>query len=253
MAIDVRSAIHQALWFRRTLPKLDQRLTAVADQILSNTHVDVGSDHGHLLVSLLTSGRIQRGIAIEDKPSPFAKSKAALLGLNAEVRLGDGLAVFKPNEADSLSICGMGGESMVRILEAFPNRVPPIVVLQPNRRPELIRRWAQRCGFHLTHEQVLSGRCPYCILVFEQAGDCNDPAYEGVEMESGLLFGPLILKRRSPEFISMLRAEQKELSKHPQLCPASQRRLAIIDRLLVTETPLHPSSIIRPADCTTRA
>jgi len=235
------------------LPKLDQRLTTVANQIQSKTHVDIGSDHGHLLVSLLNSGRIERGIAIEDKRSPFAKSKAALIDLNAEVRLGDGLAVLSPKEADSLSICGMGGETVVRILDAFPDRVPSIVVLQPNRRPELIRRWAQRSGFHLTYEQVLWGRYNYSILGFERAGTFNDPAYKGVEMEAGLIFGPLILKRRSPEFISLLRAERTELSKHPELCIVSQRRLEIINCILAMGVPSQRSLAEQPESCTVRA
>lgn len=96
--------------------KLDDRLAAVADQIKSTTHVDIGSDHGSLLVALLNQDRIKFGIAVENKQRPFDNSVRALAGLPAEVRLGDGLNPIEIGEADSLSICGMGAESIRDIL-----------------------------------------------------------------------------------------------------------------------------------------
>ena len=120
------------------MPKLDQRLIAVTRRIRSGTHADIGSDHGLLLASLLASGRINSGIAIENKRQPWENSTATLAGLAAEARLGDGLEVLKSGEADSLSICGMGAENMIAILERYPDRVPNTVVLQPNSRLSLI-------------------------------------------------------------------------------------------------------------------
>ena len=75
------------------MPRLDERLKTVARQIRSDTHVDVGSDHGHLLLALLKAGRIRKGIAIENKQLPFENSRKTLTGVNAEVRFGSGLDV----------------------------------------------------------------------------------------------------------------------------------------------------------------
>ena len=218
------------------LPRLDDRLKAVAKQIRCRVHADIGSDHAHLLKALLTSGRIERGVAIEDKQQPFANSKSTLAGLNADVRFADGLAGLRAGEADSLSCCGMGGESMVRILEAFPGRVPPVVILQPNRRPELTRQWGLRRGFHLLDEQIARGHWPYCILRFERADASADPAYEGLDREAALLFGPHMIRRWQPDFVAQLREEWQYLNGLDRLNRGTTRRLEAIERL-------HPEEI----------
>jgi tRNA (adenine22-N1)-methyltransferase len=214
------------------VPRLDHRLKAVARQIRSTTHADIGSDHGHLLKALLKAGRIERGIAVENKQLPLQNSRATLTGLNAEVRFGDGLEPLRRCEVDSLSICGMGGESMVRILNAFPPRVPPIVVLQPNKRADLVRRWGLQHGFHLADERVADGHWPYQVLAFARSDTLEDPAYAGVEYEAALLFGPLIIKRGQPDFTGRLLEEQRYLRNLNRLGERSRHRLAVIDRLL---------------------
>src|SRR6056297_785499 len=97
------------------LPRLDERLKIVASLIRCRVHADIGSDHGHLLKALLKSGRIEFGIAIENKTQPFLNSRKTLADCRADVRLADGLAGLQKGEADCLSLCGMGGRSMVRI------------------------------------------------------------------------------------------------------------------------------------------
>ena len=156
------------------------------------THADIGSDHGGLLRLLLTSGSIRHGIAIENKLQPYHNSCRVLAGLDADVRFGNGLAVLMPGEAQSLSVCGMGAESIVKILRAFPDRLPDQLVLQPNRQPELIRRWALRQRYHLADEQIVKGHWPYTILSLRSSQESDDPAYRGVERDVGLLLGCLL-------------------------------------------------------------
>ena len=214
------------------MPRLDDRLKAVAKQIRCRVHADIGSDHAHLLKALLKAGRIERGIAIENKQQPFENSKSTLAGLNADVRFADGLAGLRTGEADSLSCCGIGGESMVRILDVFPHRVPPVVILQPNRRSELTRQWGLRSGFHLLDEQVAFGHWAYSILRFERSHATGDPAYEGLDREADLLFGPHIIRRWQPDFVARLREEWQYLSGLDRLNRDAMKRLEAIKRLL---------------------
>ncbi len=212
---------------------MDVRLKTVAHMIRSAVHADVGSDHALLLVSLLRSGRIERGIAIENKLQPFQNSRDALAGLAAEARFSDGLESLKPHEADSLSICGMGGESMVKILEAHPDRVPRRIVLQPNRRADLVRQWALRAGFHIVDEQIAWGHWPYEIMLFEKAYALEaDPAYASVEKDAALMFGPLALRRGEARFVDRLREEQVYLSQFSTLKPYGRERLRLIEQVL---------------------
>ena len=216
------------------MPKLDVRLIKVAQQIRSKTHVDIGSDHGGLLVALLNSGRIEYGIAIENNRQPLENSARALTGLPAEVRFGDGLHALQQGEADSLSICGFGTKSMLRILTAYPNRVPSHVVLQPNPQPEIIRQWALDNGYHLVDERIAWGHLPYAILSFRRAEDSQamDPAYENVNRQAALLFGPLVLKRQDQLFESQLREEESYWGRFDRLEPRLAHRLELIREIL---------------------
>lgn len=214
------------------MPRLDARLKVVARQIRGACHVDVGSDHGHLLKALIKAGRIERGIAIENKRQPFLNSQATLAGLSADVRFGNGLEPLAAGEADSLSICGMGGESIVRILSEFPERVPAFIVLQPNKRSEHVRAWALRSGFQLLDEPRATGQRAFQILVFARSAEPSDPAYHGLDREAALLFGPHNLRHRDPQFLQALLAERRYLTQLDRLDPRAADRLAAINRVV---------------------
>ncbi len=218
------------------MPKLDKRLKAVAESIRCKVHADIGSDHGHLLKALLKSGRIEHGIAIENKKRPLENSRTTLAGLSADVRFADGLAGLCEREADGLSICGMGGESIAQILDAFPDRVPSNILLQPNRRPELVRQWGLRSGHHLVDERLLLGRWPYSIMRFVRSEGDEDPVYMELDQEAALLFGPHNLRRRDAPFIARLRLESRYLLNLDRLAEDSSVRLHAIQRVLSDHT-----------------
>jgi len=205
--------------------KLDLRLLTVAQQIRSKTHADIGSDHGGLLVWLLENGRVDFGIAIDDKQVPFENSIRALKNLPADIRYGDGLNALQKDEADSLSICGI-----CDILSAHPDRIPPRVILQVFHKPEIIRRWAMEHGFYLQNEQTTGGQRAYTVLTFERAADPSqlDPAYEGVDLESALLFGPFALKREDQQFDLKLQNEEAWWRNHRRLAAKPAQRLKLL-------------------------
>ena len=217
------------------MPKLDQRLIAVTRQIRSGVHADIGSDHGLLLASLLGSGRIDYGIAIENKQQPWENSRTTLTGLAAEARFGDGLEALNVGEADSLSICGMGAENMIAILERYPDRIPAKLVLQPNSRAELVRQWAWDSRFWLVAEQVVRTTGKYSILSFERApleGELGDPAYADIDRDCGFAFGPLMLKEVNPALVADLREEELWWSQFSKLQRQAEHRLKLIQKVL---------------------
>lgn len=204
---------------------LEPRLQAVADQIRSRVHADIGSDHALLPKYLLKERRVERVIVVEKNRQPFENARAALEGLDAEVRLGDGLAPLNAGEAESLSMSGMGALLMVRILCAHPWKLPEKVVLQPNDSAEPIRVWARDHGFHLSCEQMVEGFWRYNVLTLVR-GIGDDPAYEGLplepkagssslepkagssSLEAALRYGPLLLKQRHPLLLEELQREK---------------------------------------------
>lgn len=176
---------------------LEPRLQAVADEVSSKVHADIGSDHALLPRYLLESGRAQQIIVVEKNQVPFENSRAALSGLKAEVRLGDGLGPLQMDEADSLSLTGMGAKLMVKILSAQPAKLPSRVILQPNDSPEPLRGWALQAGFHLLNEQMVEGFWRYSILSYGIRSGL-DPAYTDIPVEVALRFGPLLIRQRHP-------------------------------------------------------
>ncbi|TWT67161.1 class I SAM-dependent methyltransferase [Allorhodopirellula solitaria] len=233
------------------MPHLDQRLQAVARLIQWHTHADIGSDHGHLLKALLKTGRIRHGIAIENKASPWENSSRTLSGLSAEVRLADGLAGLQEGEADGLSVCGMGGAAIAGILSAFPNRIPSRLIVQPNSKSELVRRWALQAGYDLIDEILVQGtpvrtggtqpgsRRRFIVLQFESAttppGRLSthlDTAYAGIDRVAAELFGPRLIRAWQPDLVASLHEEQAYFRGLVRLTPESAQRLAAIERLL---------------------
>jgi tRNA (adenine22-N1)-methyltransferase len=222
------------------MPRLDDRLKLVAAQIERSIHADIGSDHGHLLAALLASGRIQRGIAVENKLQPYRNSTVTLAGLNAEVRLGDGVEVLQEKEVESLSICGMGGQSIVQILSKHPERLPDQMILQPNKAIELVRQWALNHGYRLIDEQSTFGSRRFEVLRLQRSSTTPDPIYRqlenvGLDASMGLIFGPWFLLRRDEDLQKRLKAEQTYLHSKPKLTAASRERMKAIEQVLSTD------------------
>lgn len=225
------------------MPKLDARLQAVADRIDSRVHADIGSDHGHLLAYLLKMGRVERGIAVENKEQPFQNSLGTLAGLNAEVRLGDGLGPLKAGEVDSLSICGMGGDSIIKILDQWPDRVPGSILLQPNKGHHRVRRWAAKSGFWLVDELHANWHWSHLVIQFrkpsvddlaksaDERAFC-DPVYQAIDQELAFTFGPLIMKRRSPEFVLRMHEERAYYRRLEHRSTETDTRLKAIEKAL---------------------
>ena len=218
------------------MPRLDPRLKFVAGRIRSHVHADVGSDHGHLLAALLASGRIQRGIAIENKPTPLANSQATLGRYHCDVRSGDGLQPLRVGEAESLSICGMGGRSMVEILSRFPDRVPARVIVQPNQRSDLVRRWGLDSKYHLVDEHWVDGNRRFEVLEFSrpaaEAISDQDPAYEALDHSVAVWLGPHHLNRREAKFVDQLCQERAYYQGLRALNQTSRQRLAAIEKAI---------------------
>ena len=215
--------------------KLDARLSAVAAQIRSATHADIGSDHARLLVALLETGRINYAIAIENKRLPFDNSVRALSDRAAEVRFGDGLSELKIGEADSLSLCGLGAESIRDILLAHPDRIPKHVVIEVCQKPEVIRRWAFENGFNLVGDQTTLGARSFTILSFQRAVNPmkNDCAYDDVDRDAAFAFGPFVLKRADRQFDIQLQNQEAWWRKFGRLSPAASDRLSLLRRVML--------------------
>lgn len=141
--------------------QLQPRLALLASLVPEGCRVaDVGTDHGYLPVYLLQRGRIAGAIAadIGEEPLAHAKCTAEEYGVDAlELRLCDGLSAIAPEEVDTVVVAGMGGETIISILEAAPwtREGRHTLLLQPMTKAPDLRRWLAASGYTFIEERLV--------------------------------------------------------------------------------------------------
>lgn len=174
--------------------RLSCRLRMLADMVTpGNVAADVGCDHGFLSIRLIEAGISPRAIASDVRPGPLAAARTHIAerGLSAyiETRLSDGLAAYRPGEAQTLICAGMGGRLMQRILtqgadvaESFTE-----LILQPQSELWQFRVFLRERGFVTLEEEILceDGKYYFFFRVRPGDGKCGEPAPDGGFAEGG--------------------------------------------------------------------
>ena len=198
---------------------------------------DIGTDHGYIPVSLLLEGRVKRAVAadIGAMPLDHARRTAAAWGVeeNLDFRLGDGLSVLEPGEADVIVIAGMGGDAITEILSAAPwSRAGPLLLLQPMSKAEVLRTWLPLNGYEVFREELVQDKgVLYPILSVrggEMAPASDVQAWGGFLLDRDPLWGLYIADR----LLRLRRAASGlEKARDPALAEKRRRMLNIIGQL----------------------
>ena len=144
--------------------ELSPRLQLLADWVPRGARiVDVGTDHAYLPVWLAVNGRVSFAIASDLRKGPLerAKETGARYGAeNVDYRLCNGLAAICPEEVDTISIAGMGGETIAAILEAAPwtRDARYTLLLSPHTKSEILREWLADNGYAIRRETLVDDR-----------------------------------------------------------------------------------------------
>jgi tRNA (adenine22-N1)-methyltransferase len=150
--------------------KLSERLCAVAGFVdIGSAIVDVGTDHGFIPVYLKQKNIASKIIASDINKGPLdsAIRTAEAYGVTGiDFRLCDGLKGVKQEEADSVIIAGMGGESIIDIIKAsdwcFEGKS---LILQPMTKQAELISWLYDNGFTVTGESFAAeGKEIYRVL-----------------------------------------------------------------------------------------
>lgn len=152
---------------------LDNRLTALARWVLpGQVMADVGTDHAYLPCYLVEQGICPAAIASDVASGPFERARRTVaeqgLSEQIELRLGSGLSVLRPNEAATIVLSGMGGQLICQLLQAKEAVVASAqrLILQPQRNPELVRRWLADHGQRIIGDDLArDGKMWYNIIV----------------------------------------------------------------------------------------
>ena len=150
---------------------ISDRLLACAGFIHPGDRVaDIGCDHGYLAIYALTTGLASSVIAadIGEGPLQSALHNSVKYGVRDKIEfyLSDGVRNI-PRDFDTLVCAGMGGDTMIHILESAPwlRKRQYRMILQCQSKTPMLRSYLSETGWRITEESVLrDGRFLYTIM-----------------------------------------------------------------------------------------
>lgn len=178
---------------------LSRRLAAMAD-LLPETEslADIGTDHGGLLIYLISTGRIRQGIGVEIAQGPFERASANVsalgLGDRIEIRRGDGLKPLAPSEVTACAVAGLGGKTIRGILDGSPEVAGGLswLLLQPMTGAGTVRIYLQENGWRICGESLVEEKGILYEIILAHRGKME--RLSRLEAE----FGPILLAEKPP-------------------------------------------------------
>lgn len=142
--------------------ELSERLNAVIGLVTpGNRAADIGCDHGFTAIELVRRGVCPSVIASDLRPGPLSRARehveAAGLRQQIELRLGDGLRVLEPGDADTLIAAGIGGRLLIRMLKESERTAKSAeeLILSPQSDLRAVRTFLRDSGYTLQRERYL--------------------------------------------------------------------------------------------------
>jgi len=150
---------------------LSRRLAVCAGFVCPGERVaDIGCDHGYLAIHLLTNKAASSVIAADIKEGPLQSAirNAEKYGVREKIEfcLSDGVQSI-PRDFDVMVCAGMGGDTMISILEAAPWLKSDAyrLILQCQSKTPMLRRFLSERGWRITEESVIrDGRFLYTVM-----------------------------------------------------------------------------------------
>lgn len=207
---------------RMEFVKLSKRLQTVAEMVTKGSiTADIGTDHGYLPIYLVQNEISPYVIAMDVNKGPLHKAHNNIeqnnLADKIETRLSDGLAGLKKDEAKTITICGMGGKLMARIIEDGIDRisVDNELILSPQSEIFQFREYLIKRGFAIIKEEMLidEGKF-YVIMKCEMNGNIkNTSNVLQTEPELFLKYGRYLLEHKNTTLKQYLIRERKKYLK----------------------------------------
>ncbi len=141
---------------------ISRRLKLISDLVDNvKSIVDVGTDHGYVVIDLLKEGKVDFAIASDINKGPVERARKNVsdhnLSNKVDCRLGGGLKTVKPGEVEAAVIAGMGGNLIRDILVESEDvfKTLDYVIVQPVQNPEVLREYIYKLGWNLEDEWII--------------------------------------------------------------------------------------------------
>lgn len=224
--------------------KLSNRLYACASLVKSgSTAADVGTDHGHLPIYLLSRGICSHVIASDLRPKPLqaARDNAAEAGVADHITfcLSDGLRSVPLEGVDTVICAGMGGDTIQSILLGTPEIWRPGVqfILQPQAAVAELRGFLSEHGFRIEQEIFAQdGAFVYTIMEVFYGGAMLIPPEQryipqGVQDRNGTLYRAYMDRIRNSLKKTIRGLERAAAEPNPQRLAFYRASLRAIEEL----------------------
>ena len=162
---------------------LDERLSLVAAMYEPcQWGADIGTDHAFLPCHLLRTGTCRHMIAADVSEKALARARENLTRQNlidrAEVVLADGLDAVT-RKCGCISVMGMGGELMGRILRRGQEKLQGVVlVLGAHTELHLVREAIRAVGYHIVQERLCRAAGRFYVFWRAEEGPADMTAEE---------------------------------------------------------------------------
>ncbi len=139
---------------------MNLRIKEISNLVKGNSAIDIGADHGYLLIELSKKG-FDKLLAVEKNKGPLENCLKTLkkndLENSINTILSDGLKQVKDyKDYENIIIAGMGGDLIASIInqdiEKFKNSY---LILQPNNNEYKLRKFLVSEGYEIKKEVIM--------------------------------------------------------------------------------------------------
>lgn len=152
--------------------RISDRLRTVAHMCDKGAVVaDIGTDHGYLPIYLVQEGIAPSAIAMDLRKGPLDKAKKHIsdncLEDKIQTRLSDGMEKLSKDEADIITICGMGGRLISDILTKGIDIISQntTLIVSPQSEVGDFRHFLVSQGFNIEDEKMLKEDGKYYFII----------------------------------------------------------------------------------------
>lgn len=160
------------------MPILTERLKKAAE-LIGETEVlaDIGCDHGYLPIYLLEKNCISFAYACDVRNGPLevARKNIVKYGFADKIEIikSDGLINITDKKSDMISICGMGGRLISKILSDSLDYAKSVgkLVLQPMTETYVLREYLRDNGFEIKKEVLARENDRFYNIIYAEVGE----------------------------------------------------------------------------------
>ena len=186
--------------------KLSERMKTIADMVIpGSSAADIGTDHGYIPAYLLSEDICPDVILTDIAEGPLDKARLHFerYGLEGDFRLGRGLEVINDGEVSTVIIAGMGGETIIDILnnDIVKTHSFERIILQPRTFVKELRTWLTVNGFRFVDYRLCRERKLLCEVFAVENGNSD-------ELDEGFV-STFLLKKGDPLLEEYLARELK--------------------------------------------